>query len=79
MDDLQGCANFCSAAKQPYHTKHFWNKSIDQCKSFFFLLFRAVPVAYGGSQARGPIGATAAGLYHRHSNIRSKLCVRPTS
>jgi len=26
----------------------------------FFFLFRAAPVAYGGSQARGPIGATAA-------------------
>ena len=32
--------------------------------SFFFLLFRATPVAYGDSQARGPIGATAAGLHH---------------
>ena len=29
---------------------------------FIFLLFRAAPVAYGGFQARGPIGATAAGL-----------------
>ena len=32
-----------------------------------FLLFRATPVAYGGSQARGRIGATAAGLHHSHS------------
>ena len=31
---------------------------------FFFLLFRATPVAYGGSWARGQIGATAAGLHH---------------
>ena len=29
---------------------------------FFFLLFRAAPKAYGGSQARGQIGATASGL-----------------
>ena len=29
---------------------------------FFFLLFRATPTAYGGSQARGQIGAAAAGL-----------------
>ena len=42
------------------------------CKLFFFFLFRAVPTAYGGSQARGLIGATAAGLCHRHSNVRSK-------
>ena len=27
---------------------------------FIFCLFRAVPAAYGGSQARGPIRATAA-------------------
>ena len=28
----------------------------------FFLLFRATLLAYRGSQARGPIGTTAAGL-----------------
>ena len=39
---------------------------------FLFLLFRASLVAYGGSQARGPIGAIAASLRHSHSNIRSK-------
>ena len=38
---------------------------------FAFLLFRATPMAYGGSQARDLIGATAAGLYHSHSNARS--------
>ena len=40
---------------------------------FFFGLFRATPVAYGGSQARGRIGTTAAGLHHSYSNARSKL------
>ena len=35
----------------------------------YFLLFRA---AYGGSQARGRIGATAASLHHIHSNIGSE-------
>ena len=35
---------------------------------FSFLLFRAAPMAYGSSQARGPIGAAAAGLHHSHSN-----------
>ena len=31
----------------------------------FFLFFRAVPVTYRGSQARGWIAAVAAGLHHR--------------
>ena len=34
---------------------------------FFFCLFRAAPVACGGSQARGLIQATAAGLHQSHS------------
>ena len=42
----------------------------------FFFLFRATPVSYGSSQARGQIGAAAAGLYHRHSNSRSKPCLQ---
>ena len=37
----------------------------------YFCLFRAVPVANRGSQARGWIGAAAAGLYHSQSNTRS--------
>ena len=48
---------------------------------FFFLvfcLFRAMPSAYGGSQARDPIGAIAAGLCHSHSTTGSDLCLRPT-
>ena len=47
----------------------------------FFLsvcLFRAAPMAYGGSQAKDPIGAIAAGLYHSHSNTRSQLHLWPT-
>ena len=35
---------------------------------FFFCLFRAAPMAYGDSQARGTIGAAAAGLHQKHSN-----------
>ena len=38
------------------------------CFVFFFLLFKAVPTSYGGSQARGPVGPVAAGLHHSHSN-----------
>ena len=46
--------------------------------SFFFVFFRAAPVAYGGSQARSPIGAVAAGLRHRHSNVGSELHLQAT-
>ena len=45
---------------------------------FFFVFSRAAPVVYGGSQARGPIGAVAAGLHHSHSNTGSEPCLRPT-
>ena len=36
---------------------------------FFFLLFRVALVAYGISQARGWVGAAAAGLCHSHSHM----------
>ena len=42
---------------------------------FVFCLFafsRAAPAAYGGSQARGPIGAVATGLRQSHSNAGSE-------
>ena len=48
---------------------------------FFFGLFaysRAVPVAYGGSQASRLIGAVVAGLHHSHSNAGSEPRLRPT-
>ena len=40
-------------------------------------VFRAIPVAYGSSQARGQIGAAPAGLHHSHSYVGSKLRLRP--
>ena len=52
--------------------------ALSPCSFFFFPLFRATPAAHGGSQARGPIRATAASLYHSHSNVRSKLHLQPT-
>ena len=48
---------------------------------FFFGLFvfsRAVPAAYGGSQARGRIGAVATGLHQSHKNVGSEPRLRPT-
>ena len=44
---------------------------------YFICLFRGAPVAYGSSQARGWISATAAGLYHSHSKSRFKLHLWP--
>ena len=43
---------------------------------FFCLLGLHLTEAYGGSQARGPIGATAARLHHSHSNAGSELHLR---
>ena len=46
--------------------------------SFLFFPLRAAPVAYGGSQAGGRIGAVDAGLHHSHSNTRSETRLQPT-
>ena len=48
---------------------------------FFFCLFafsRAALGAYGGSQARGLIGAVATSLRQSHSNPGSEPHLRPT-
>ena len=46
--------------------------------SFFFCLFRAALGLYGSSQARDQIGDATASLCHSHSNVRFKVCLRPT-
>ena len=46
-----------------------------ELQSFFF---RAVPMAYGGSQARNRIRAVAAGLRHNRSTTQSELRLLPT-
>ena len=48
---------------------------------FFFFVFcplMAAPAAHGDSQARGLIGAIAAGLYYSQSNARLEPRLRPT-
>ena len=62
---------------KPLEEKHISHFSLELSfkKIFFlflFLLFRAVPVAYGSSQARGRFGAAAASLHHSHNNVRSE-------
>ena len=44
----------------------------------FFAISWAAPAAYGGSQARGGIGAVATGLRQSHSNSGSKPGLQPT-
>ena len=50
----------------------FINYSFIYLFIFVFCLFRAIPVAYGGSQARGWIRTVATGLHHSHSNVGSE-------
>ena len=40
---------------------------------FLFVFSRATSTAYGGSQARGLVGAVASCLRHSHSNSGSEL------
>ena len=59
-------------------------KTLKQSFFFFFCLFafaRATLAAYGGSQARGPIGAVATGLRQSHSNggIRAESATYTTA
>ena len=58
--------------------KHCSNNNINNINNYFFCLFRGTPVAHGGSQARGQIGAVAAGLHPSHKNTRSKPHLWPT-
>uniref|UniRef100_A0A8D1VYM5 Sec1 family domain containing 1 n=1 Tax=Sus scrofa TaxID=9823 RepID=A0A8D1VYM5_PIG len=54
--------------------------AVTQVFFFFFDLFvfsRVALVAYGGSQARGPIGAVATGLCQSHSNAGSEPHLQP--
>ena len=44
----------------------------------FFAISWAALMAYGGSQARGQVGAIASGPRQSHSNVESELCLQPT-
>ena len=62
-----------------YYKNFFMSLKILYQYIFFlsFCLFRATSAAYGGSQARGRIGAVAASLHHSYSNTRSKPHLQP--
>ena len=44
----------------------------------FFFLLKATLAVYGGSHARGQIGAVATGLHHSPSNAGSEPHLQPT-
>ena len=56
----------------------FFSWVLVKSSSDFAFLFRATPLAYGSSQSRGLIRATAAGLHHSHRSARSTLHLWPT-
>ena len=70
------CGNGKKKKKKSLSKKCSVRYNIQKCTDiffFFFFLLRAEPVAYGRFQARGPVGAEAAGLHHSHSNSGSSL------
>ena len=54
---------------QVFRAHHTTSSNIHFLSFFVFCLFRALPTAYGGFQARGLIGAAAASLRHNQSNV----------
>ena len=54
-----------------------WILSSFFCCCCLFAFCSAVPAAHGGSQARGPVGAVAAGLRQSHSSTGSEPRLRP--
>ena len=71
-------ASLCSSRHMCRIFSYFFSFFLFLCFfAFLICYFRASPVAYGGSQATGQIGVTAAGLRHSHSNVLSKPCLRP--
>ena len=60
------------------HYNYIFSPTLSSVFFFVFCLFMAAPKAYGGSQARGLIGAIAAGLHHSHSNSGSEPSLGPT-
>ena len=65
-----------------YLNLYVWITLNERCETAFqthtYMCFRAVPAAFGSSQARGPMGAAAANLGRSHSNARSELHLGPT-
>ena len=67
---LQGLKG-CRSSGIPVVDSNVWKWYHFIYTYFYFFHFRAAPAAYGGSQTRGRIWATAANLHHSHSNAGS--------
>ena len=75
LDSIPGlgtCVYWCVAEK-----KIEYESKLLLLLLLLFCLFRAALAAYGNSQARGLVGATAASLPYSHSNIGCELRLRP--
>ena len=68
----QGVKGLCLGGKKTSGEVSFFGLFV----SLLFLW--AASAAHGGSQARGQIGAVAAGLHHSHSNTGSEARLQPT-
>ena len=74
----------CLSLFFPVENKVLCRKGFLSLSLFFFFFFGlfaiswAAVTAHGGSQARGPVGAIAAGLRQSHSNAESELRLQPT-
>ena len=52
---------------------NYWLWTMQIINSYPPPYFRAVPMAYGSSQAKGRIGAAAAGLHHSTARLDPQL------
>ena len=78
MDDLGSSAGFVMNQSLFFIFIYFIITIIIIIIIVFFAISWAAPTAYGGSEARGRIGAVAAGLHHSHNNWGSQPCLQPT-
>ena len=81
LKKISHCLHWSSGTMNVIMLLKFLMLHIQLCnhfKFFVFVFFRTTSVAYANSQARGLMGAVAAGLLHSHSNTRSEPHLRPT-
>ena len=61
-----------------FFSKLYYNSDSKIVPPSYIFLFGAAPKAYGGSQARGRIGAVASSLRQNHSNAGPEPHLWPT-
>ena len=76
---LSVCLSTCSPTYLPtYHLGSPTQSHVFIIIICLFAFSRAAPAAYGGSHARGLIGAVATGLHQSHSNAGFEQRLQPT-